>query len=309
MRNIMSGRKHIHIIVNPYAGSRSSGLFEAVLEILERAGADVTVEETNAPGHATVLAYNAASIGRADVVAAAGGDGTINEAACGLQGFGTPMGIIPLGTANVLAIEIGLKVKAEAVAETLLYGEAKLVGTGDVNGDLFLLMVGVGFDGRIVHRIDPDLKRLTGKGAFVWAGLCEWLRGPGCKLEVVADGKPEEAYWAIVTNARHYAGAYSLAPEADIGWPGLDLFLFRKGGRLAFAGYLLALGLGRMEKLKSVTKRRVRRVDFLGPEGLDVEADGDCRGTLPKSVTQGNRFLRLVMPRPSVRRGRMPSLR
>lgn len=292
----MSRRKSIHIVVNPAAGSRHGGLFEYVTALLKKDGAAVSVEETTGPGHATVLAYRAASSGQADVVVAAGGDGTINEVARGLLGFGTPMGIIPLGTANVLAIEIGLKIKARAVADMLLFGEAQLIGTGDIDGDLFLLMVGAGFDGRIVHGIDPRLKRRFGKGAFVWAGLCEWLRGPGVPLDLVVDGRREKAAWAVVTNARHYAGNFVLAPEADITWPGLDVFLFRKPGRLAFAGYLLALGLGRAGALKSVTVRRARHIDFLGPEGVPVEVDGDERGYLPRTVTQGTRFLRLVMP-------------
>ena len=187
-------------------------------------------------------------------------------------------------------------VKARAVADMLLFGEAQLIGTGDIDGDLFLLMVGAGFDGRIVHGIDPRLKRRFGKGAFVWAGLCEWLRGPGAPLDLVVDGRREKAAWAVVTNARHYAGNFVLAPDADITWPGLDVFLFRKPGRLAFAGYLLALGLGRAGALKSVTVRRARHIDFLGPEGTPVEVDGDERGYLPRTVTQGTRFLRLVMP-------------
>lgn len=292
----MALRRFIHIILNPTAGRRKRGLLDEVVGRLRAAGADVTVELTQSAGHATELARAAARAGHADVIVAAGGDGTINEVARGLLGQGVPLGIVPLGTANVLAVEIGLPPRAEEIASMLLGGPAELIGTGLIEGEIFLLMAGIGFDGEIVHGIDPKLKRLWGKGAFIWSGLKTWVRGPGHDISLVVDGREKRAAWAIVTNGKHYAGPYVLAPQARLVEPGLTLFLFRKKSRFAFAVYLAALGLGLVTRLRSVEVMPARVIEFRGPKGLAVEIDGDDRGYLPQRIEQGTQFLRMVVP-------------
>jgi len=289
-------RRLIHIIVNPTAGNRNRVLLDRVVARLRSGGAEVTIEETRAAGHATELARAAARRGEADVIVAAGGDGTINEVARGLVGQGVPLGILPLGTANVLAIEIGLRPQPEEIASMLLGGPAELIGTGLIDSEIFLLMVGIGFDGIVVHGIDPRLKRLWGKGAFVWSGLKEWARGPGRDIRLVVDGREKRAAWAIVTNARNYAGPFVLAPQSDITSPGLTLFLLHDGSRFGFVRFLVALALGRAAKLRSVEALPARHIDVTGPAGLAVEVDGDARGHLPQTIEQGTQFLRLVVP-------------
>jgi diacylglycerol kinase family enzyme len=178
----------------------------------------------------------------------------------------------------------------------LLGGPAELIGTGLVQNEIFLMMAGIGFDGEIVHGIDPKLKRLWGKGAFIWSGVRTWMRGPAHDIRLVVDGREKRAAWAIVTNGRHYAGPFVLAPDADITHPGLTLFLFKKPSRLAFAVYLAALGLGIVQRLASVEVLPARRIDVPGPEGLAVEVDGDDRGFLPQTIERGTQFLRMVVP-------------
>lgn len=292
----MALRRSVHIILNPVAGARRPGLLHEVIDLLARAGAVVTVEETTGPGDATRLARAAVDRGRADVIVAAGGDGTINEVARGLLGQGVPLGIVPLGTANVLALELGLRARAGDIADMLLSGPAHLIGTGLVEGRIFLMMAGIGFDGVVVHRINPLLKRLFGKGAFVWAGVKEWAKGPGRDIRLVVDGREKSAAWAIVINGRYFAGPHILSRVGDISQPGLTLFLFKNGGRIALIRYLIALGLGRVERLSDVEVMPMRMARFLDPEGLEVEVDGDERGYLPQTIEQGTHFLRLVVP-------------
>jgi diacylglycerol kinase (ATP) len=292
----MSGRKRIDIIVNPTAGSRNGALFEAVLRRLDDQGALVRCFDTEAPGHATELARASAVQGYADVIVAAGGDGTINEVARGMLGYPTPLGILPLGTANVLAIELGQRVQANAVANALLHGDAKLIGTGLVNDDMFLLMVGAGFDGAVVGAIRPAMKRRLGKLAFVWEGLKEWVTGPGRAIAVTIDGDRQEAAWVVVTNARHYAGPFVLSRNGDISDPHLEAFLFQKGSRLAFVGYFLGLGMGRVANMPGVHVKRFQRLELASAFPVPVEVDGDAYHELPATITQGTQFLRLVVP-------------
>lgn len=292
----MSGRKRIDIIVNPAAGSRHGGLFDAVVRRLHDKGAFVRCFDTEGPGHATELASKCAQEAYSDVVVAAGGDGTINEVARGLLGYPTPLGVIPLGTANVLAIELGQKKRARSVANTLLHGDAKLIGTGLVNGETFLLMAGAGFDGEVVGAIQPSLKRRLGKLAFVWEGLKVWVRGPGYPLSVVIDGKRQKAAWVVVTNARHYAGPFVLSPMANIADPQLEAFLFQDASRLAFAGYFLGLALGRIAHMPGVQVLHFQRLDLSSEIPVPVEVDGDAYSNLPLTISAGTQFLRLVVP-------------
>lgn len=292
----MSGRKRIDIIVNPTAGSRNNGLFDAVVRRLHDKGTFVRCFETEGPGHACELAAKCAQEAYADVIVAAGGDGTVNEVARGLLGHPTPLGVLPLGTANVLAIELRQKRGVESVADTLLYGDAKLVGTGLVNGEMFLLMVGAGFDGAVVGAIKPSMKRRFGKLAFVWEGLKAWLKGPGHSVSVLLDGDLVDAAWVVVTNARHYAGPFVLAPTADIAEPRLQAFIFEKHSRLAFAGYFLGLSLGQTARMPGVRVSCFQELYLSGAAPVPVEVDGDTYQNLPVTIRQGTQFLRLVMP-------------
>lgn len=311
----MSSRVRFYIIVNPFAGAsgreKSSthpvsdsrldislrGLLGEVVDGLRTAHAEVTLVNTHYAGHGCQMAEEAACSGQYDVIVAAGGDGTINEVARGLVGAPIPMGIIPLGTANVMALELGLRIRAQEICDMLLWGDARLVGTGLVNGEIFLLMAGVGFDGAVVEAIHPTLKRLSGRGAFVWASFCEWLKGPGRLLRVTIDGRMVEAAWVLVTNVRHYAGPFVLAPSASLFQPGLQVFLFKKPGRWAFVTYFAALGLGRLDRLSSVDVFVGSTVDITSAEIVSVEVDGDARGGLPITLEKGRQFLRMVMPR------------
>lgn len=299
----MALRRSIHIILNPIAGARQPHLLHDIIERLKRAGATVTLEETSGPGDATLLAQRAAlgtmregTFDIPDVIVAAGGDGTINEVARGLLGQGVPLGIVPLGTANVLAIELGLRPKAGDIANMLLAGPARLIGTGLVQGGIFLLMVGIGFDGRVIHTVNPALKRRFGKGAVIWAGVKAWAQGPGQGIELIVDGRPRHAKWVVALNGRYFAGPYLLAPDGDISFPGLTLFLFHNGGRFALVRYLIALALARVERLPDVEVLHARRVEVFSAGDVEVEVDGDASGYLPQVIEQGTHILRLVMP-------------
>lgn len=292
----MALRRSIHIILNPVAGARRPGLLHDVVARLEKAGAQVSVEETGGPGDATWMAERVALRGDADVVVAAGGDGTINEVARGLLGQSVPLGIVPLGTANVLAIELGLRARAGEIANMLLAGPARLMGTGLIQNRIFLLMVGIGFDGTVIHMVRPSLKRLFGKGGVIWSGLCVWWRGPGRDLRLVVDGREKQAQWVVALNGRYFAGPHLLSRSGDIFEPGLKLFLFRNGSRFALVRYLLALGLGRVETLSDVEIIEARRINITSPQQVEVEVDGDAHGHLPQEIEQGTRMLRLVVP-------------
>ena len=162
--------RRITIIFNPVAGARRHGLLDRLVAALDNDGWHIAVIGTNGPGDATILAAQAALDGD-DVIAAAGGDGTIGEVVRGIHGSGIPLGIVPMGTANVLAAEFGLSRRPTDIAATLGRGRLRRLHIPRVNGVPFLLMAGAGFDGRVVAAVTPHLKRRFGKAAFAGQGL------------------------------------------------------------------------------------------------------------------------------------------
>ena len=173
--------KAILLIRNPIAGRRRRGLVDAVVRQVQTLGWTVDLVDTEAVGDARRLAETC-DAARYAVIAVAGGDGTINEVVNGLahRADAPALAIVPLGTANVLAHELGLSFKAAAIARTMVAGRALLVRPGEAcNGGAprcFSLMAGAGFDAKVVAGVSAPLKRRFGRGAYVWRSMIETRR-------------------------------------------------------------------------------------------------------------------------------------
>ena len=292
-----AGRR-ITIVFNPVAGSGRQRALDRLVDILDRDGWRITVAGTNGPGHATDLTADAVRSGE-DIVAAAGGDGTISEVVRGLRGAEMPLGIVPLGTANVLAAELRIPRNLRAVARILADGLPRPFHLPTANGAPFLLMAGAGFDGAVVGAVTTRSKRRLGKGAFVLQGLRHLVRGGWPTMEIEIDGRARgRAEWAIVTNVARYGGAYRLAPEANFGEPELIAVLFESASPLALSRHLLAIGAGRVSHGRGVRVLRGERVRIWA-EGaaIPVQIDGDAAGALPLDLAATGDFIDILLPR------------
>ncbi|HJU33017.1 MAG TPA: diacylglycerol kinase family protein, partial [Hyphomicrobiaceae bacterium] len=235
--------------------------------------------------------------GRYDAVVAAGGDGTIRQAAIALIGSPMPLGIIPVGTGNVLAHEIGLARTPSAVADTLLRGPVATVACAQVNGEPFLLMVGAGFDARIVSALDQRLKSRLGKAAYAGPLLGAMVR-PVDALAVTIDGRSHVATWAVIANARHYGGRFVLAPRTGILQRGLEAVLFKTRSRAALFRQLMLLAAGRLrpDTAGDVHMVACSHVAIVAHRPTPVQVDGDAFGTTPVEIDAGAREVRLIVP-------------
>ena len=300
--------KALLLIVNPTAGRRRRGLVEAVASRVRQEGWTVDIVETQAAGDARRLAETC-DARRYGVIAVAGGDGTINEVINGLAGRGgdaPAVGIVPLGTANVLAHELGLGFSAAAVARTMTAGRALVVQPGEaINGAgarCFSLMAGAGFDAKVVAGVSVPLKRRLGRAAYVWRSVVEARRYRPVRYQVEIDGICHEASSVIVTRSRHYAGPYVVAPNAALGEPLLHVCLFERWGRSHTFRYGLALLLGRLPRTAGyrVVAGRTVRVSVLSDAGelrdQPVQIDGDNALTLPVSIGLAAGAVRLLRP-------------
>ena len=208
---LMTAPRKVLVIFNPTAGARRRARLTRILEIMWSLGAAVTLHETKARGDAERTAREA-STKVYDVVVAAGGDGTINEVINGLSGRQIPLGIIPLGTANVLAAELDLPTDDVGLARTIALGRTRPVTLGDVNGRRFVMMAGVGFDAHVVASVDAGLKRLIGKSAYVWETLRGFFRYKFRSYRLIVDGKPYEVGSAVFANGHFYGGRCATPP-------------------------------------------------------------------------------------------------
>ena len=275
------------VIFNPAAGRRRASALWRVLDLLSASGVRLELAETQHAGHATALAREAAA-GGARLVVAAGGDGTIAEVANGLAGSSAHLGVIPLGTANVLAHELGLPFTAHAVAAALAFGRTSTLWPGIATGlgmeRLFVQMLGVGLDAQVVHSLNLPLKRVIGKGAYVVQTVRELIRYPYPLLRVRLDGEEVEAASVIVSKGRLYAGRFTLAPTADATRPGFTVALFGHNGPLAAMMYGAALPLNVLSRAPGLTIRAATVVDILGNGSVPAQADGDAAGATPINV-------------------------
>jgi diacylglycerol kinase (ATP) len=265
-----------------------------VVAALERRGCRVVLRSAQDYRDAERLARTAEP--EFEAIIAAGGDGTINAVANGLAHKPQPLGVLPVGTANVLACELGLPRASEKLAALLAEAAARPIWPGRIGDRLFLSMAGIGFDAEVVAAVNPKLKRWIGKGSFVWAILQRLLRYRPCELSIRADGVECRATAAIAVKGQFYAGPFVIAPDGDLGEPVLHLVLFQAAGRIAAIRYLAALPSGRIPRLKSIACLRVHSANVSAAEALPVHADGEIIGTLPVVITVAPHSIPMIRP-------------
>lgn len=309
-RQTAGPRRRLMVIFNPTAGGAKGRRLRRTLDALRGHGCTLDLRATKRKGDAEAFAASA-SADTVDAVVVAGGDGTINEAVNGLaaiSGTPPPLGIIPLGTANVLALEIGQSLRPQAIADTLVHGPqqscalARIMPPSDGHGDtpqtgrLFLLMGGAGFDAHVVENVKLGLKRHTGKLAYVWETLVQALRYPFPPVRGRADGIPFEAATAVVCNGRFYGGPFVAAPVGDLSARTLYLVLLKRQGLGNVLRYAIALATGHLASLPDVTILPARDIQIDRPAGEPLQADGDTICHLPVRITVAPSTLDLIVP-------------
>jgi len=283
MMSGMEAREAI-IIGNPKAGRhKGKDQLKRCAEILRSGGLDVEVWPTERPQHATELA----SLAGARLVAAAGGDGTVNEVVNGLETDAT-LGVLPLGTANVLARELGLPLNAEAACERILAGKERRIDVGvatDRKGRerRFTCMAGMGFDAHVVNEVTPRLKRYLKILAFPLAALKVYLEGDLPPLHIIDGEDTHVTQFAIVANGQYYGGDFRVAEEAALATGKLEVVLVDRVGRLLRADILTRI-LARRPLDRSMRSFAARELRATSPGAqVPVQLDGEVWGRLPMS--------------------------
>ncbi len=291
----MKDSLRIPIIYNPVAGRRKFRRLRKVVEALEAKGFNPVVWETERSGDAERLARKV-SVSNAYSIVAAGGDGTINEVVNGLDSEPPPFGVIPLGTANVFASEIGIPLSSEGVASVIAAGRTRRISLGAVNDRMFLQMASVGFDSHVVANVNLRIKRRVGRGAYILSAFRSLFSYGYPVLEGAVDDAPFDARWVVVCNGRLYGGRFVLAPDADPERESLEIILFPRPGAWNAFRYGVALRRTRILNLPDARHLAAPQITVDCPEGIPVHADGDVVSRTPAVIRVSETWLDVLAP-------------
>ena len=279
--------KTAYLIFNPYAGRFPSRMLtERAAAVLSNQNWDVQLKQTNGGPEITDLAIDAVKNNQ-DAIFVAGGDGSINLAIAGLLGGDTALGVLPAGTTNVWAQELGLPglgytrwMALEESARCLAEGKVKKVDIGFCNGHPFLMWCGVGLDGFIVHRIEPRSnweKHFSivsyGARAVRYANL--WK---GVDLRAIVDEKHISGRYllAVVSNIHLYAGGMAkISPGARLDDGIMDLWLFEGESVLSTIQHAWNLFSGRHLHSDQANCIPFRALRLYSNQNMEIQLDGE----------------------------------
>ena len=284
------------IIGNPNSGSAGDeGYLERFAETLRASGLEIELLNTERPDHATELAAMAGD----RLVIAARGDGTVNEVVNGLS-KGATLGILPLGTANVLARELGLPLKAEDACERILTGTPSRMDIGvatDEEGTerRFACMAGIGFDANVIREVTPRFKRYLKSLAFPLVALKVYFRDRrGPTLHIVDGDTTYVTQFAVVANGHYYGGEFEMAEDASLGSGKLEVVLIEKVSLLLRPDILARiLAKSPLDRAMKSFPSQMILVESPGTY-VPVQLDGEVWGRLPMSFRSEPAALRVI---------------
>lgn len=295
------------LIINPVAGhGRPQEALAAVGSAFMPLVGETLITQTR--GDAEAAARRAARDRGFDAVLVAGGDGTINEAVNGLlagtepDAPGLPLGLIPLGTQNVLAHELALpRDDLVALARVFRAGRTRTVDVGRVGERYFSLMAGFGFDAAVVRDVVLPVKELIGPAAYALATMSALAGYRSTSVRLSLDGETiaSEAYLIVVANASSYALRHvKLAPFAaiDDGW--LDVCVFERAplDKVGFVTQIMAMLARRHLRDPRVRYYRARRIGIVSDPPIQGQLDGDMFGVTPLTLEVVPKALTLFVP-------------
>jgi diacylglycerol kinase (ATP) len=291
--------KPVHIIANPVAGG-GKGLVQAhaLLSALESRGMPVTLFITGQAGDGRAEAGRTT----ADVVAVVGGDGTLNEVLNGLpEACESALAILPVGTANVVARELGMRSDPEFVADAIVSENTVAMDVGIHDKQRFLLGAGAGLDAAITHAVQSGRGNKSSLVRWVLPALRVILGSAYPKIRVTVDGEvvAEDGDYVIVGNCRYSAGVFPATPRADISDHQLDVCVMRQLTWLRLIWLVLRVWNPNFVNAPWITYRQGQDVS-LEPADVEIpvlmQIDGDPGGELPATFFVANWSIRMVRP-------------
>jgi len=252
----------IFLIINKYAGHKEgASAVDLVIPYLQKKGNLVEYSFTNHPGHATELAQKAVA-DKYDLVVAVGGDGTVNEVAQALVGAGTPMGVIPMGSGNGLARELGISMDIKKSRKTLIEGKNLELDVCKLSRQRFLCTSGIGFDAMIAYKMSKASSR--GFLKYVQLVIGESISFRPVKVKLTIDGRHFEKLVFLITfaNASQFGNNAYIAPKASMTDGLIDVVIVNKFIKIWMPIFAIALFSGKITWLPFVECYKAHQIDI-----------------------------------------------
>jgi YegS/Rv2252/BmrU family lipid kinase len=291
------------LIYNPVSGKlrRHPRLIQRTIDILRDEGIWAEPVSTTGPRTAEACAQRAVDE-NVDMILVAGGDGTINEVINGVTPSRIPVGIVPAGTANVLACELGLGTRYQKAVSMVSECVPERVALGrltNAEGEqrYFLLMAGVGLDAEIVYNLSGSMKAWAGKAAYWIGGFSHLLRGVR-QFDATIRGHTMRCGFALASRVRNYGGDLEIARGANLLEDDFEIVLFRGRNPLRYGIYFAGVLGGFLPRIRGIQVERATRAEFTAPEDsrVYVQVDGEFAGHLPASIEIVPDALSLLVP-------------
>ncbi len=281
------------IILNPAARSERAGQWRSRVEKMVRGA---TVRATSRIGDAELLARKAAREGFRRIVAA-GGDGTINEVVNGLAGTTAALGLLPIGTVNVFATELGLPSgDLKQCWQIICDGHTRTIDLPNANGKYFVQLAGIGLDAQAVKETSAALKRSFGPLSYL-VSAAQIASRPPPHLVIEPKGTTAiEGSFVLIGNGRLYGGPFPFFKRALIDDGLLDVVVFKRIGYLDIIRYLQDVIFSSSITMPDLEYFQTKRLRVSSEEQVPVEVDGELIGNCPVEFRVKERGLRVLAP-------------
>ena len=284
----------IVVILNPTAGSPET--LRDWQERVESIARGCPIRVTSRAGETEALARRAVEEGFARIVAA-GGDGTVNQVANGLAGSKAALGLLPLGTVNVFAMELGLPLHNLDLCWDVIEGSnVRLVDLPSANGKYFVQLAGVGLDAQVVKETSLAFKRSFGPLSYLISAAQIAARQPP-KLFIKSENAPvDEGSFVLIGNGRFYGGPFPFFKHAviDDGW--FDVVVFKRLGYLEIIKYLQDVVFSSDIRVPEIEYFQTRRLRLTSEQDVPVELDGELAGNCPVDFQIQKKALHVLAP-------------
>ncbi|MEI6208538.1 MAG: diacylglycerol kinase family protein [Desulfuromonadales bacterium] len=284
------------LFVNPLSGSYARNRINRVITRLKNAGLSPTLFSVKTPAEIISSCRQINESADPPLVIVAGGDGTFNVVINALRPGSATLAVLPMGTSNVLAAELGIKSVKYGI-KRILKGKTRSLSLGLLELEQvsyrFALMAGIGLDGSVVRDVWPLGKRLLRQGAYALSALCGAFKWDRSLIEVVTAEKRIECHSVIVCSASRYGGDYIIAPEGDLFSPELTAVCIRKNNRQSYVRLAYELLTGKADTSSELVRITVGGLEVRGIKPIQI--DGDFVGYSPARITAVPDFARIIV--------------
>ena len=280
------------VILNPAANSERARRWRSRVEKLT---GDAVLCATSQTGEAESIARQAVRDGYAKIVAA-GGDGTINEVVNGLAGTDAALGLLPMGTMNVFANELGLPAtNLDECWRVICAGRTRTIDLPNANGKYFVQLAGVGLDAQAVKETSLAFRRSFGPLSYIISAAHIASRPPPRLTIESADIVTPEGSFVLVGNGRLYGGPFPFFKHAVIDDGLLDVIVFKRLGYLEIIKYLQDVVFSSDIRVPEIEYFQTRRLRVESDQSVPVELDGELVGNCPVEFSLFERSLRVLV--------------